>query len=42
MIGVRPETREQRFCVHRIASVLDKLLKRFHVKGKLALHEIEG
>ena len=35
-----PETREQRYWVHRLARVLDKLPKRLQAKAKRALHEI--
>lgn len=38
--AVWPETREQRFWVHRLANVLDKLSKRLQPKAKQALHAI--
>jgi transposase-like protein len=38
--AVRPETREQRCWVHRLANVLDKLPKRLQPKAKQAPHAI--
>jgi len=38
--AVWPKTREQRCWVHRLANVLDKLLKRLQPKAKQALHAI--